>query len=98
MKKQPDLSARELRARDFEAARREVEVRVDSAISRIDAGAPPAAGDDADPLIGEGGKRLEALAVECMYGDLQVAIADVSSSANHVTELAALEPTQRIDL
>jgi hypothetical protein len=98
MKKQPDLSARELRARDFEAARREVEVRVDSAISRIDAGAPPAAVDDADTLIGEGGKRVEALAVECMYGDLQGAIADVSSSANHVTELATLKASAEAEL
>jgi len=74
MKKQPDLSARELRARDFEVARRDVEVRVDSAISRIDAGAPQAAVDDADTLIGEGGKRVEALALGCMYCDLQGAI------------------------
>jgi hypothetical protein len=98
MKKQPDVSAKELRKRDFEGARREVEARVDAAISRIDAGIPQAAVEDADKLIAEGAKRVETLTVEWMYADLQGAIADVASSANQVTELAILKAESQTKL
>jgi hypothetical protein len=98
MKKQPDVSAKEMRKRDFEGARREVEARVDAAISLIDAHSPQAAVDHADTLIGEGGKRVEELTVEWMYADLQGAIADVSSSANQVTELATLKAGAQAEL
>ena len=42
MKKTDVISAKELRRRDFEAARRDIESRVDSAISCLNAGVPQA--------------------------------------------------------
>lgn len=98
MKKQPDVSAKELRKRDFEGARRDVEARVDAAISRIDAGIPQAAVEDADTLVAEGAKRVETLTAEWMYADLQGAIADVASSANQVTGLAILKAESQTKL
>jgi len=98
MKKQLVVTAKEQRRQTHEDRRRAVEATVDAAISRLDAGSTEASVLDADSLIAEGGKVVEASAVQWMSGDLQGAIADVSSSAGHLARLAAWKSAAEAEL
>ena len=98
MKQQPEFLRTETSGREAEEMRRKLESITDSAISPIDASVPREAVEHAGALIVACAGRVEDLAANRMHRDLQRAIADVSSSANHLADLAATRASAEAEL
>ena len=87
MKKEPIVSSAELRKRHFEEAQKAVGREVDEVIAQIDAGSSQEAVDSAEIAVNEGSSRVESLATEWLYGDLQESLGEAASTAVHINEM-----------